>query len=107
MAEKRQPRRPAMTPEAREQQMIGYAVDLAEKQLREGTASAQVITHYLKLGSSKELLEKEILTAQKKLVEAKAEVIKSMKSQEELFKTAIAAFKTYSGQGNAEDEDIY
>ena len=45
--------RPALTPEARENQMISLAVDLAEKQLMEGTASSQVITHYLKLGSTK------------------------------------------------------
>ena len=56
--------RPALTPEARENQLISLAVDLAEKQLREGTASSQVITHYLKLGSTKERLEKEILEKQ-------------------------------------------
>ncbi len=99
--------RPALSPESRESQLIGLAVDLAEKQLREGTASSQVITHYLKLGSSKERLEKEILEGQKKLIDAKAEAIKSVKSQEELFKSAIAAFKTYSGQRPEEEEDEY
>ena len=53
-------RRPALTPEARENQLISLAVDLAEKQLQEGTASSQVITHYLKLGSTKERIEKEV-----------------------------------------------
>ena len=57
-------RRPALTPEARENQLISLAVDLAEKQLQEGTASSQVITHYLKLGSTKEKIEKEILEKQ-------------------------------------------
>ena len=99
--------RPASTPEAREQQMIGYAVDLAEKQLREGTASSQVICHYLKMGSTKEVLEKQILESQKKLLDAKAEAITSMKSQEELFKTAIAAFKRYSGQDTGEEDEEY
>ena len=60
--------RPALTPEARENQMISLAVDLAEQQLREGTASSQVITHYLKLGSTKERIEKEILEKQKELI---------------------------------------
>ena len=62
--------RPALTPEARENQMISLAVDLAEKQLMEGTASSQVITHYLKLGSTKERIEKEILEKQKQLIDA-------------------------------------
>ena len=63
--------RPATTPEARENQLIALAVDLAEKQLIEGTASSQVITHYLKLGSTKERIEREILEKQKALIEAK------------------------------------
>ena len=62
--------RPALSPEARENQLVSLAVDLAEKQLREGTASSQVITHYLKLGSTKEKIEKEILEKQKELIEA-------------------------------------
>ena len=60
--------RPALTPEARENQLISLAVDLAEKQLQEGTASSQVITHYLKLGSTKERIEREILEKQKELI---------------------------------------
>lgn len=71
--------RPALTPEARENQMISLAVDLAEKQLREGTASSQVITHFLKLGSSKEKLEKEILEKQKEMITAKTESLQSAK----------------------------
>ena len=73
------PIRPASTPEARESQMISLAVDLAEQQLRDGTASAQVITHYLKLGSTKEKIEKDILKEQKKLVKAKTEALESAK----------------------------
>ena len=63
--------RPALTPEARENQLIYLATELAEQQLRDGTASSQVITHYLKLGSSKEKIEKEILERQKELITAK------------------------------------
>lgn len=63
--------RPALSPEARENQLIARAVDLAEQQLIDGTASSQVITHFLKLGSTKEKLEKEMMAEQKKLLEAK------------------------------------
>lgn len=97
------PRRPALTPEARENQMISLAVDLAEKQLMEGTASSQVITHYLKLGSTKERIEKEILEKQKDLITAKTEALQSAKRMEELYADAIAAMKSYNGQGEADD----
>lgn len=92
-----------MSPEAREGQMISLAVDLAEKQLREGTASSQVITHYLKLGTTRERLEKEILERQKDLITAKTESLQSMKRVEELFNEGMAAFKRYSG--NAEEPE--
>ena len=97
-------RHPATTPEARENQLIVLAVDLAEKQLREGTASAQVITHYLKLGSTKEKIEKEILAEQKKLIKAKTDALASAKRVEELYGNAITAFRTYSGKDVNEDE---
>ena len=97
--------RPATSPEARENQLISLAVDLAEKQLIEGTASSQVITHYLKLGSTKEKIEREILEKQKELIEAKTENLQSAKRIEELYTNAINAMKNYSGQNNEEDED--
>lgn len=96
--------RPALTPEAEENQMISLAIDLAKKQLLEGTASSQVITHYLKLGSSKEKIEKEILEKQKDLISAKTEALQSAKKIEELYKNALYAMQVYSGQG---DEDDY
>jgi hypothetical protein len=74
---KRRP--PATTPEARENQLIALAVDLAEKQLSEGTASSQVISHYLKLGSTREQLEKQKLEKENELLKAKTEAIKSQK----------------------------
>jgi len=95
--------RPALTPEARENQLISLAVDLAEKQLREGTASSQVITHYLKLGSTKEKLEKEILEKQKELIEAKTQSLQSAKRIEELYENALEAMRRYSGRNNSED----
>lgn len=97
-------RRPALTPEARENQMIALAVDLAEKQLIDGTASSQVITHYLKLGSTKERIEKEILEKQKELITAKTEALQSAKRIEELYADAINAMRRYSGQGDPSDD---
>lgn len=97
--------RPALTPEARENQLISLASDLAEKQLREGTASSQVITHYLKLGSTKERIEKEILEKQKELIEAKTQNLQSAKRIEELYSNALNAMRRYSGHGNGEDDE--
>lgn len=98
--------RVASTPESREKQLISYAIDLAEKQLREGTASAQVITHYLKLGSTKERIEKEILEKQRDLLAAKAENLQSNKRTEELYDNAIKAMTRYSGNGDRYDPNL-
>lgn len=95
--------RPALTPEARENQLICLATDLAEQQLRDGTASSQVITHYLKLGSSKERLEKSILEKQKELIEAKTQSLHSAQNMEQIYKDAIEAMKRYSGQGDSSE----
>ena len=77
--------------------MINLADQLAEKQLREGTASAQVITHFLKLGSSRERLEQEKISLETELVKAKTEQIAGMQRQEELFAEAIKAMRAYQG----------
>lgn len=95
--------RPALDPEAREQQMVSLAVDLAEQQLRDGTASSQVITHYLKLGSMRERLERERLEEENKLLKAKTEQLKSEKRSEELIEEALKAFRNYAGQGDPDE----
>jgi len=95
--------RPALTLEARENQMISLAVDLAEKQLMEGTASAQVITHYLKLGATTARLEKEKLERENELLRAKTEALESAKHVEELYTNAINAMRNYSGYGSEEE----
>lgn len=95
-------RRTAMSVEARENQMIALAVDLAEKQLMEGTASSQVITHYLKLGSTKERLEKEMMEEQKKLLKAKTEALESAAEIKDLYENALSAMREYSGHGGDE-----
>ena len=99
--------RPALTPEARENQLISLAVDLAEKQLIEGTASSQVITHFLKLGTTKAELEKEKLRNETKLMKAKTENLESSKNMEAMYKKAIDAMRCYSGQVRADEEDEY
>ena len=97
-------RRPALTPEARENQMIALAMDLAEQQLRDGTASSQLITEFVKRGSTKARLEKEILEEQKELMAAKTENLKSAKRIEELYSDAMNVMRIYSGQGGSDDE---
>lgn len=99
--------RPALNPNSREKQMISLAVDLAEKQLREGTASATVITHYLKLGTEREILEREKLQKENAVLEAKASAYKSAENVEELYRNAIDAMKSYSGRSNdvADEEE--
>lgn len=98
-------RPPATTPEARENQVIALAYDLAEKQIANGTASSQVITHFLKLGSTKDKLEKEILEKQKELITAKTESIQSGKRVEELYINALNAMRVYTGAGRGEEDD--
>ena len=94
--------RPGLTPESRENQLISLAIDLAEKQLRDGSASSQVISHFLKLGSTNNMLEKAILEKQTVLLAAKTESIKSGKIAEELYKSALEAMRRYSGNSNSD-----
>lgn len=96
--------RRALTPEARENQMISLAMDLVEQRLREGTASSQETTHFLKLATAKYKRESEILEKQKELITAKTENLQSAKRVEELYAEAIKAFRDYNGQG---EEDEY
>jgi hypothetical protein len=97
--------RPALSPEARENQLISLAVDLAEQQLRDGTASSQVISHFLKLGSTKEQLEREKLMEENKLLRAKTKAIEESKELKELYADALKAMRVYSGEGGPDDED--
>lgn len=108
--QERRKRPPATTPEGRENQLIAKAVDLAEQQLEDGTASAQVISHYLKLGSSRERLEQERLTNENSLLVAKREAMASAQRVEELYSAAIDAMRRYAGheplpENQDEDED--
>ena len=98
-------RPPATTPEARENQMIALAFDLAEKQLIDGSASSQVITHYLKLATTREQIEKEKLQLEKELLKARTDTIESAKRVEELYANALNAMRGY--QGTEVDEEEY
>ena len=101
-------RRPPLSPEARENLMISLAMDQAEEELRNGTASSQVVTHFLKLGSSKAELEREKLAMETDMLKAKTESLQSQKKMDELYMQAINAMKKYSGNGDDDDyEDYY
>lgn len=91
---------PALTDEAQENKMIDLAVRLAEKQLRDGTASSQVITHYLKLGSTTTKLEKELLKKQIKFTEAKTKNASAADQNADLLNKAISAMQQYRGESN-------
>ncbi|MET0787491.1 MAG: hypothetical protein ABWY25_12395 [Paenisporosarcina sp.] len=110
MAPKRRPtRRPATTEENRENQLVSLAIDLAEKQLSEGTASSQVITHYLKLGSTREKLEQERLLRENELLYARVESLSSQKRIESMYEEALNAMRSYAGHEvefiNNEEDD--
>ena len=96
--------RPALTPEARENQLIALAVDLVQQRLIDGSASSQETTHFLKLGSMKNQLEMEKLREENKLLKAKTESIQSAKRVEELYAEAINAMRRYSGNRSSSDE---
>ena len=95
--------RPALTPEARENQLISLAMDCAEEQLMNKTASSQVIAHFLKLGTAKTQLELEKLRQENELTRAKTESLQSAKRVEELYTKALSAMKNYSGQGEPDE----
>lgn len=101
-------RKPATTPEGRENQMVSAAIDLAEKQIRSGTASSQVITHFLKLGSTRERLEQQRLEHENELTRVKIEALESQKRVEELYMEALTAMRSYAGDippPDLDDED--
>jgi hypothetical protein len=95
--------RPPLTPEAEENQLISLATDLVKQRLIDGTASSQETTHFLKLGSSKARVEKEILERQRDLIVAKTEALQAANRIEELYTDAINAMRRYSGHGDSDE----
>ena len=98
-------RKPATTPEGRENDLVSLAHDLAEQQIREGSASSQVITHFLKLGSTRERLEQQRLEHENELTRVKIEAIESQKRVEELYMQALQAMRSYAGDLPAPSDD--
>ena len=98
-------RRAAMSPEARENQMISLAVDVAEQQMLKGTASSQVITHFLKLGSRKEQLEREKLENENELLRTRIKALESSEKSEEMYAKVLKAIKEYSGREDIDNGD--
>jgi hypothetical protein len=98
-------RKPATTPEGRENEMVSAAIDLAEKQIRSGSASSQVITHFLKLGSTRERLEQQRLEHENELTRVKIEALESQKRVEELYMEALSAMRSYAGDLPAPEQD--
>ncbi|WP_299488741.1 hypothetical protein [uncultured Gordonia sp.] len=101
---KKRTRRPATTPEGRESQLIALAVDVVEQQMLDGTASSQVLTHFLKLGSIRESMERDKLLQEIAVLKAKVAQIDSAANVETLYKSALAAMRRYSGQGPGPDD---
>lgn len=96
-------KRPALSPEARENQMISYAMDLVEQRLIDGTASSQETTHFLKLATNKSKLENKLLEAQTEMAIAKKEALQSQKRYEEQLEAAMKAIRVYNGNGDPDD----
>lgn len=95
--------RPAISPEAREKQLMSLAMDQAEQQLMDGTASSQVITYFLKLASQRERLERERLEEENKLLRAKTDALEAQKNSETDYARVIEALRRYSGRGDDDD----
>lgn len=91
----------ATTSEKKENELIALAVDLAEEQLRAGTASSQVITHFLKLATEREKLEREKLKAEIEITRTKKKSIEASDRMEELLANAVKVFTSkYEWQGD-------
>lgn len=99
------PIRPALTPEARENQLIALAIDLVEQRLIDGTASAQETTHFLKLASQKTKIELERAKLENELIKAKTQSLKDQADMKTLYADAIAAMRRYSGHGSDIDDE--
>lgn len=106
--EPKRPRRPpATTSEGREKQLTSLAYDLAERQLSDGTASAQVISHFLKMGSTREVLEQQRIEHENELLRVKAESIAKAEDMEKLYRGALDAMRSYKSQDTSEDEYVF
>lgn len=97
--------RPATTPEARENQMIALTMDLVEQRIRDGTASSQETTHFLKLASQKHKLEMERLRLENDLTAAKTKALADAEEIKVLYEEALKAMRRYGGHGDEEYDE--
>ena len=99
MAKKNQPEifRP-INPDDREKMMVNLAMDRAEEQLRDGTASQSLIIHFLKLGTEMTQLEQ-------KLVDAKVKQIKDVTNTNQNNKKVIEAIQGYKPKHGTKNDD--
>ena len=104
---KKESQKPPTTPEAKERQMIAYAMDLAEEQLKNGKASSQLITHFLKLGTENAKLERLKLEQESRLLEAKVDSLRNAEEKDVDYGKVIQALKKYQGEVNDDEEDDY
>lgn len=91
-------RSPAKTPEERESILVSMAMDRIEQQIADGTASSQVLTHFAKLGSSRESLEQERLRNENEVLRKKVETMQAAVDVKNLMTEALKAFRGYSGE---------
>lgn len=98
-------RSPGRTPEEQESLLISKSMRLIESQIEDGTASSQLLTHFAKLGSSRERLEQERLRNENEVLRKKVETMEAAVDLKNLMEDALAAFKGYSGQAASEDEN--
>lgn len=101
------PIRPGLTPEAREKQLIALAVDLVEQRLRDGTASSQETTHFLKLAAQENKIKLERMKLENDLIRAKTQSLKDAADMKSLYENAIAAMRRYGGHEEIEEDDDY
>lgn len=97
--------RPALNPDSRENQLISLAMDVAEQQMRDGTASPQTLNHFLRLGSSENRVKMRKLQREIDLLEAKKESLESTQRIEEMYADAMKAMRSYQGIEDEVPED--
>jgi hypothetical protein len=92
-----------LSPEADENQLISLSIDAAKKMLVEGTAPTSIVLHYLKLATTRERMEREMMATQKELMEAKKQALESQAKVEQLYADAMKAMQRYSGYGDQDE----
>lgn len=98
---------PGISPADHEEKMIGLAMNLVEQRLRDGTATSQETTFWLRLAAQREqdAINREMMEKQMALMEAKIQSLQASDRMEQLITDAMEAFKRYSGYSDDDDTD--